>query len=139
MPVSAGGLLTEVNSVDTGTTVQTSAWLLAAPWLSVACTVTLKLPKVVGRPLTSPDAGWIDRPGGRPVAVKATASPSVSLAVKASDKVRPSTWVGGVTGANTGAWLPEAPNTCTSARDNAFQVSSCTRTKRPVRRTGKVV
>lgn len=50
------------------TTVQVNVVVAKAPVRSLAVSVTVRVPGVVGKPVIVPEAGEIDSPAGRPVA-----------------------------------------------------------------------
>ena len=77
--------------------VQVNVALPLALVVSVAVTVTVELPRIVGVPLISPVEGLIVRPAGKPVAVKARVCPGAESVA----------WICRLTGAPiTPVWLP---------------------------------
>src|SRR5215831_17438879 len=81
-----------------GFTVQLNAAFPEAPVVSVAVTVTLEVPAVVGVPVISPEEE-IDSPAGRPVAVKVSVCPdaeSVALICTLTAVPTVEVWVPGL-------------------------------------------
>ena len=72
-----------------GVTVQTNEVLASAPLPSLAVTVTVLVPAVVGVPVIVPELE-METPAGSPVAVKVSVWPAVvSLAVTGTDTAAP--------------------------------------------------
>ena len=86
-PVAFGKLSNWCERV-TGASVQVKAWL-ALVMLSVAETVTLKVPVAVGVPVIAPVAALIESPAGRPVAENASVAPAGAWLVRLSDTASP--------------------------------------------------
>src|SRR5436190_997951 len=87
-------------------TRQLKVWLTATwPSLTEAVTEYEPADPAAGRPVILPVAGSIESPGGRPVALKVSASPSGSLAISGSVTLSPSALVCGPGLVNVGGRL----------------------------------